>query len=61
MQIMPIKSKREFEKARRSLDTQLAEVLARRPDLIARRGGLSEQDLALLDEFPEMDEVERSG
>jgi hypothetical protein len=33
MQIMPIKSKREFEKARRSLDTQLAEVLARRPDL----------------------------
>jgi len=36
-------------------------TLARRPDLIARRGGLSEQDLALLDEFPEMDEVERSG
>jgi tRNA (guanine37-N1)-methyltransferase len=36
-------------------------TLARRPDLIARRGGLSEGDQALLDEFPEMDEVERSG
>jgi tRNA (guanine37-N1)-methyltransferase len=36
-------------------------TLSRRPDLIARRGGLSEQDQALLDEFPEMDEVERSG
>jgi tRNA (guanine37-N1)-methyltransferase len=36
-------------------------TLARRPDLIARRGGLSEQDRALLHEFPEMDEVERSG
>jgi tRNA (guanine37-N1)-methyltransferase len=34
---------------------------ARRPDLIARRGGLSEQDRALLEEFPEMAEVERSG
>jgi tRNA (guanine37-N1)-methyltransferase len=34
---------------------------ARRPDLIARRGGLSAQDQALLDEFPDMDEVERSG
>jgi tRNA (guanine37-N1)-methyltransferase len=34
---------------------------ARRPDLIARRGGLSDKDQALLDEFPEMDEVERSG
>ena len=29
-------------------------TLARRPDLMARRGGLSEQDLAILDEFPEM-------
>jgi tRNA (guanine37-N1)-methyltransferase len=36
-------------------------TVARRPDLIARRGGLSEHDQALLDEFPEMDEVERSG
>jgi tRNA (guanine37-N1)-methyltransferase len=36
-------------------------TLARRPDLIARRGGLSEHDQALLDEFPEMDEVEGSG
>jgi tRNA (guanine37-N1)-methyltransferase len=34
---------------------------ARRPDLIARRGGLSEHDQAILDEFPEMDEVEGSG
>jgi tRNA (guanine37-N1)-methyltransferase len=33
----------------------------RRPDLIARRGGLSEQERALLDEFPGMDEVKRSG
>jgi tRNA (guanine37-N1)-methyltransferase len=39
----------------------LAVTLARRPDLIARRGGLSEPERALLDEFPEMDEVERSG
>ena len=36
-------------------------TVARRPDLIARRGGLSAEDQALLDEFPEMDEVERSG
>jgi tRNA (guanine37-N1)-methyltransferase len=34
---------------------------ARRPDLIERRGGLSDQDRALLAEFPGMDEVERSG
>jgi tRNA (guanine37-N1)-methyltransferase len=36
-------------------------TVARRPDLIARRGGLSEHDQAILDEFPEMDEVEGSG
>jgi tRNA (guanine37-N1)-methyltransferase len=36
-------------------------TVARRPDLIARRGGLSAEDQALLDEFPEMDEVGRSG
>jgi tRNA (guanine37-N1)-methyltransferase len=36
-------------------------TVARRPDLIARRGGLSAEDQALLDEFPEIDEVERSG
>ncbi|MGC2169548.1 MAG: tRNA (guanosine(37)-N1)-methyltransferase TrmD [Acidimicrobiales bacterium] len=36
-------------------------TLARRPDLIARRGGLSEQDLAILDEFPEMVDGGASG
>jgi tRNA (guanine37-N1)-methyltransferase len=39
----------------------LSLTLARRPDLIARRGGLSDQERTLLKEFPEMDEVERSG
>jgi tRNA (guanine37-N1)-methyltransferase len=29
-------------------------TLARRPDLIARRGGVSEDERAILDEFPEM-------
>lgn len=36
-------------------------TLVRRPDLIARRGGLSEQDIAILDEFPEMVEGEANG
>lgn len=36
-------------------------TLVRRPDLIARRGGLSDQDLAILDEFPEMVEGEANG
>ncbi len=36
-------------------------TLIRRPDLIARRGGLSDQDLAILDEFPEMVEGEANG
>ncbi len=31
----------------------LRRTLARRPDLIARRGGLSEEDRAVLEEFPE--------
>jgi tRNA (guanine37-N1)-methyltransferase len=36
-------------------------TLARRPDLIAARGGLSEHDLAILDEFPEMVDGEANG
>jgi tRNA (guanine37-N1)-methyltransferase len=36
-------------------------TLSRRPDLIAARGGLSEQDHALLEEFGEMDDSEGSG
>jgi tRNA (guanine37-N1)-methyltransferase len=36
-------------------------TLIRRPDLIARRGGLSEQDVAILDEFPEMVDGEANG
>ena len=36
-------------------------TLVRRPDLIARRGGLSEQDIAILDEFPETVEGEANG
>jgi hypothetical protein len=47
MQITPIKSKEEFEQIRRSLDTQLAEVLASRPDLsyakIGNEFGISEK------------------
>ncbi|MGH3733386.1 MAG: tRNA (guanosine(37)-N1)-methyltransferase TrmD [Acidimicrobiales bacterium] len=36
-------------------------TLARRPDLIARRGGLSEHDRALLAEYREMDDLDGSG
>jgi hypothetical protein len=47
MQIMPIKSQEKFEKARRGLDTQLAEVLVSRPDLsyprIEKQFGISEK------------------
>lgn len=39
----------------------LRRTLARRGDLIERRGGLSEPERALLDEFAPMDETGRSG
>lgn len=39
----------------------LRRTMSRRPDLIAARGGLSERDQALLEEFGEMDDSERSG
>jgi tRNA (guanine37-N1)-methyltransferase len=39
----------------------LRRTLARRPDLIERRGGLGAQDEAILAEFPEMDDAEGNG
>ena len=39
----------------------LARTLARRPDLIARRGGLSDEDRALLGEFAALDERDENG
>jgi len=39
----------------------LRTTLARRADLIERRGGLSDEDQAMLAEFPPMDEPGRSG
>ena len=39
----------------------LRQTLSRRADLIERRGGLSEGERALLDEFPSMDDTGRSG
>jgi tRNA (guanine37-N1)-methyltransferase len=39
----------------------LRRTLAARPDLIEARGGLSPEDLQLLDEFPEIPEISESG
>ena len=39
----------------------LARTMARRPDLIERRGGLSAQDRAILDEFPSLDGSGQNG
>jgi tRNA (guanine37-N1)-methyltransferase len=39
----------------------LARTLARRPDLIERRGGLSEQDRKIMAEFPSVDEPRQNG
>jgi tRNA (guanine37-N1)-methyltransferase len=39
----------------------LARTLARRPDLIERRGGLSAEDRQLLGEFPEVEEPRQNG
>jgi tRNA (guanine37-N1)-methyltransferase len=39
----------------------LARTIERRPDLIERRGGLSADDRAILDEFPALDETAQSG
>ena len=39
----------------------LARTLARRPDLIAKRGGLSDEDRALLGEFTTLDETGQNG
>ena len=39
----------------------LRRTMERRPDLMTRRGGLSEQDRAILAEFPTLDEIERNG
>jgi tRNA (guanine37-N1)-methyltransferase len=39
----------------------LRRTMERRPDLMIRRGGLSAQDLAILAEFPTLDEIERNG
>ena len=39
----------------------LRRTLTRRPDLMARRGGVSEEDAAILGEFPPLDGDERSG
>jgi tRNA (guanine37-N1)-methyltransferase len=39
----------------------LARTIQRRPDLIQRRGGLSEQDRALLEEFATLDGPPPSG
>jgi tRNA (guanine37-N1)-methyltransferase len=39
----------------------LRRTMERRPDLMARRGGLSAQDHAILAEFPTLDEIERNG
>ncbi len=39
----------------------LARTLARRPDLIEARGGLSEQDRVLLNEFPALDATGQNG
>jgi tRNA (guanine37-N1)-methyltransferase len=39
----------------------LKRTLARRPDLIERRGGLNEEDRAILAEFPAVDDPGRNG
>ena len=39
----------------------LARTMARRPDLMERRGGLSAQDHALLEEFPPLEETGQNG
>ena len=39
----------------------LRRTVTRRPDLMARRGGLSDEDVAILAEFPPLDGDERSG
>lgn len=39
----------------------LARTVARRPDLIERRGGLSEQDRQIMAEFPALDETGQNG
>ena len=39
----------------------LARTMARRPDLMARRGGLSDEDAAVLVEFALMDETDQNG
>jgi tRNA (guanine37-N1)-methyltransferase len=39
----------------------LRRTIARRPDLIEARGGLSEEDDAILAEFPVLDENRRNG
>lgn len=39
----------------------LARTVARRPDLIERRGGLSPEEVSLLEEYRSVDDTERSG
>jgi tRNA (guanine37-N1)-methyltransferase len=47
--------------ARWRLAQSLRRTLARRGDLIERRGGLSEDEQAILDEFPALDDPRRNG